>query len=463
MPTFPLSEAQIDAAPFTFADLFAGIGGFHAALRAYGGQCRYAVEIDPAASRVYEQNWGHSPLGDVTKDANDDVMTIPKTTVLVAGFPCQSFSKSGAQRGMDEARGTLFWNVARAIEGQEPEDRPAVLILENVRNLYGPRHYHEWQVIVRTLRELGYRVSDEPSIMSPHWLPLERGGRPQVRERVFITATLDPENADQPVRPAITDRDLREGEEWDLERDLPLDPDHHATGCDLNEDERRWVTAWDEWVQIMWSLLGGPESGARIPGHPIWVEGWVHSDDLRIAPGTPPWKKVFLKKNSDLYTRYQGVFDEWVDRHGVRDFPPSRQKFEWQAQGTPRLWDCVMHFRPSGIRAKRPTYLPALVAITQTSIIGERERRITPREAARLQGLPEWFAFDGQQAAATYKQLGNGVNVGVVWHVLRKHVERDEERLKLIAPDLVHAVLTAPETPDDRLEAMGLGRSHQSA
>ena len=81
-----------------------------------------------------------------------------------------------------------------------------------------------------------------------------------------------------------------------------------------------------------------------------------------------------------------------------------------------------------------PTYLPALVAITQTSIIGPRERRISPREAARLQGLPEWFDFGPQPAAATYRQLGNGVNVGVVQHILLSHVRRDEEILKRTAP-----------------------------
>ena len=88
-----------------------------------------------------------------------------------------------------------------------------------------------------------------------------------------------------------------------------------------------------------------------------------------------------------------------------------------------------MHFA-FGHPAKAPTYLPALVAITQTSIIGPRERRLSPRETARLQGLPDTFDFGDQRPAATYKQMGNGVNVGVVWHVLREHVRRDEDVLK---------------------------------
>lgn len=450
-----------EQAPFTFADLFAGIGGFHAALASYGGTCEYAVEIDPAAAKVYELNWGLDPLGDVTKDANDERVTVPPVTVLTGGFPCQSFSKSGAQRGMDEARGTLFWNIARIVEATHPP----VVILENVRNLVGPRHRHEWETIVRTLRELGYRVSDEPSVMSPNWLPLEQGGRPQVRERVFITATWDPDDVTQglPVLPAITDRDLRGGEEWDLAADLPLDEDHHVEGCDLTDDEVRWIDAWDAWVKLMWALLGKSEH-ARLPGHPIWADAWPTTkanakrlDQAIESPATPGWKRNFLIKNRDLYLRYQEPFDAWLREYRVLTsaFPPSRRKFEWQAQHTASLWDCVMHLRPSGIRAKRPTYLPALVAITQTSIIGPRGRRISPTEAARLQGLPDGFRFGDQSDAATYRQLGNGVNVGVVAHVLRKHVERDRDILKVTAPDLVHAVLDSNYTsPDDVLPGL---------
>src|SRR4051794_23939629 len=107
---------MVDAHAFRFIDLFAGIGGFHAALKTYGGQGVYSVEIDEAASEVYRRNWGRSPLGDITNDANDDTMKVPAHEILAAGFPCQPFSKSGAQRGMDETRGTLYWNILKIIE-----------------------------------------------------------------------------------------------------------------------------------------------------------------------------------------------------------------------------------------------------------------------------------------------------------------------------------------------------------
>ncbi|WP_432476659.1 DNA cytosine methyltransferase [Nocardioides sp. GXQ0305] len=440
---------------FSFADVFAGIGGFHAALAAAGGQCVGAVEIDPDAARVYMRNWGRDPLGDITEIANEDRVTIDPHDVLAAGYPCQPFSKSGFQRGMDEARGTLFWNIARIAEVHQPK----VLLLENVRNVAGPRHKHEWEVMVKTLRQLGYRVADEAAVMSPHLIPPELGGRPQVRERVFVTATFVGQGAkmgDLVAEPVFRNRPLDEWnwnpQKWDLEKHLPLDPDHHAEGCDLTAAERHWIKAWDEFVQIMWERL----EGHRLPGFPIWADEWVHRDELEIDPLTPAWKRAFLVKNSELYSEHKDTLDEWMRRWEVKTpkFPPSRRKFEWQAQDTPTLWECVMHFRPSGIRAKKPTYLPALVAITQTSIIGPRERRLSPREAARLQGLPDWFDFGAQRNPATYKQLGNGVNAGVVWQVLKAHVARDKDLLEAGAPGLYKAVSALPDSPDAALDAM---------
>lgn len=446
-------------ASFAFVDLFAGIGGFAAALSAMGGECAYAVEIDPEAARTYEQAWGHHPLGDITVDANETTMNVPEHQILAAGFPCQPFSKSGAQRGMEETRGTLYWNILKIIQARHP----LIVLLENVRNLAGPRHEHEWDVIIETLRAEGYRVSDTPAVFSPHQIPRSLGGRPQVRERVFITATHDPTGilASDPAEPVVTPRTRVEGfdprRDWDLGRDLPLEDSHHVPGSELTRDERRWINAWDAWVQMYYEISGGEQP----PGHPIWVDDWRTLGELdhllREQPDLPRWKQGFLRKNAELYERFREHFDQWIEDWHVRNddaFPPSRRKLEWQAQDTPRLWDCVMHLRPSGIRAKRPTYLPALVAITQTSIIGPRERRLSVREAARLQGLPDGFPLDHQpNDAVSYRQLGNGVNVGAVWFVLRQHVMRDQRILQETEPGrrILKAVMDAPESPDEIL------------
>lgn len=455
---------------FRFVDLFAGVGGFHAALRALGGECVYAVEIDEAAADVYHRNWSHDPLGDITKDADQarGLMNVPAHDVLAAGFPCQPFSKSGTQRGMDETRGTLFYNIASVIEKRKPR----VVLLENVRNLAGPRHLHEWQIIVETLREQRYRVSDIPAIFSPHLLPPERGGRPQVRERVFITATYNPTEIGEgiDVAPVARPSDCIDGfdpkAEWHLE-DL-LDDAHVIPGCNLSDSERTWINAWDEWIRTWYEKT----NGRRPPSFPIWADAWTDFADvtndfgfvpdyrelMAADPSLPRWKAGHLAKNYSLYAEHHTWIDSWAHHHQVYSnlFPPSRRKLEWQAQDTPDLWSTVMHMRPSGIRAKRATYLPALVAITQTSIVGSRKRRLSPRETARLQGLPDWFDFGGQRPATTYKQMGNGVSVGAVWHILREHVTRDEDVLKRTAAGrrILQAVGLAPLSPDPLLEAM---------
>ena len=438
---------------FRFIDLFSGIGGFHAALSGMGGRCVHAVENNRAAAEIYKLNWGRNPFGDITLQANDGLMSVPAHDLLAAGFPCQPFSKSGAQLGMEETRGTLYWNILKIIE----QRRPAMVLLENVRNLAGPRHLHEWQVIIETLAAQNYRVSEVPTVLSPHRLPPELGGRPQVRERVFIVAVRTTETDPSKLidKSPFLERAVINGWDpldWNLEKHLPLDINLNDSSLSLTPTETFWIDAWNEFVEAMLLL----RNGRRLPGFPLWADAWTLPDSLRIPKGTPDWKKDFLLKNANFYEEHQDFIDEWTEKWGVYTdaFPISRRKLEWQAQDTSSLWDTVMHFRPSGIRAKRPTYLPALVAITQTSIIGPLKRRISTREAARLQGLPDWFSFGEQKQSETYRQLGNGVNIGVVWYVLRQAAQRYEKDLKKASPKLYRALTTAPENPDEILKKL---------
>ena len=436
--------------PFTFIDLFAGIGGFHAALSGMGGDCVYAVERDAKAASIYELNWGINPLGDITSDANDERVTVPQHDVLAAGFPCQPFSKSGMQQGMEETRGTLYWNILQIISKR----KPALVVLENVRNLAGPRHRHEWQVIIETLAEQSYRVCEIPAIFSPHLLPPDLGGRPQVRERVFIVAVkIDGRRNIDLIdkEPVVTTAPVADWDpqNWDIETHLPLERGIKIKEVTLSNQEVYWIDAWNEFVETMLLL----RNGRRLPGFPLWADSWQLPDSLTIPHGTPKWKKDFLIKNSYFYEEHQDFIDSWISKWGVYTdlFPTSRRKLEWQAQDTASLWDTVMHFRPSGIRAKRATYLPALVAITQTSIIGSKKRRLSTREASRLQSLPEWFDFGDQKPSDTYKQLGNGVNIGAIWYVLKQTAIKYEDDLRRTAPDLLNAILNAPDNPDHAL------------
>ena len=405
---------------FTFVDLFAGVGGFHLALRELGGHAVFASEIDTDAQEIYAANFSHQVSGEIAGDIVP--LTEPRVDpviadhdVLVAGFPCQPFSKSGHQRGIGETRGTLFYNIARVLEAR----RPRVVVLENVRNLIGPRHRHTWALIRRTLRDLGYRLPEEPTVFSPHLMPSHLRGAPQIRERVFIIGVqVGRESAwectdDAPLalnRPVLG----WHPSEWDLERAvLQRDPEiANLSAYQLSDSENYLIDAWQEFVDKV-----GSAEGPRLPGHPIWADYFTVKS--RRDPDWPDWKIDFALKNSALYRENRDAISGWRKAHkALMKSPASRRKLEWQAQDMQRIRDGLIQLRPSGIRVKKPTYVPALVAMSQTSIFGPRGRRLTVREAARLQGFPDEFTFGSQGLAKSFKQLGNAVSVGVVLQLL---------------------------------------------
>ena len=163
---------------FTFIDLFAGIGGFRLAMQANGGECVFSSEWDKDAKQTYYENYGEVPFGDITKD--DVKAFIPEHfDVLCAGFPCQAFSIAGYQKGFDDVRGTLFFDVADIIE----KHRPKAFYLENVKNLQSHDNGKTFKKIMDVLENrLGYVV--DTKIMNP----CEYANIPQNRERIFINA-----------------------------------------------------------------------------------------------------------------------------------------------------------------------------------------------------------------------------------------------------------------------------------
>ena len=158
----------------TFIDLFAGIGGFRIALDDNGAKCVFTSEWDSQAQITYMENFGETPKGDLTKIPESD---IPKHNILCAGFPCQAFSISGKQRGFKDARGTLFFDIARIAKHHQPE----VLFLENVKNLSKHHHGNTLKIILRILDEIGYNAYPKILVASHY-------GIPQARERIYIVA-----------------------------------------------------------------------------------------------------------------------------------------------------------------------------------------------------------------------------------------------------------------------------------
>lgn len=161
---------------FEYIELFAGIGGFRVALDDLGGKCVFASEIEPHAAAVYADNFSVSPSGDITTVVVED---IPTFDILTAGFPCQSFSAAGGQRGFDDPRGQLFWEIVRVVK----HHRPKALLLENVPNLLRIDGGHTLHQILGALCDCGYHCRVQ--LVNAATLV------PQERVRLFIVGLRD--------------------------------------------------------------------------------------------------------------------------------------------------------------------------------------------------------------------------------------------------------------------------------
>lgn len=181
----------VTAAPgraLRFADICAGIGGFHLAWQRLGAVCVFAAEKDPAARATYAANFSAvSPelfaTGNFARDVEEiDTSTVPEFDVLCAGFPCQPFSTAGRRGGFEDTRGTLFFDIARLLA----DKRPSAFFLENVRGLVNHDGGRTLRVIEQVVtRTLGYSLH----------LKVVKAcdfGLPQLRARLFMVGFRDP-------------------------------------------------------------------------------------------------------------------------------------------------------------------------------------------------------------------------------------------------------------------------------
>ncbi|QKG79832.1 DNA cytosine methyltransferase [Tenuifilum thalassicum] len=369
---------------FRFIDLFAGIGGFHIAMKNLGGECVFASEIDPFAIETYKANFNLNPANDIREI---DETKIPSHEVLCAGFPCQAFSKAGKQAGFDDTRGTLFFEIKRILKYH----RPKYIILENVRNLSTHDGGRTWKIISKNLKELGYVITEKPLIVSPHQV-----GVPQLRERVFILGVNSKYSSSKELKFQIPPSHRNQT----VAREVLVESSDEFR---ISKYEEYVLEAWDEFIKGV---------GRKKLGFPIWANEFKESYDLIRLP---KWKATFVEKNRNLYFQNKDFIDKWLKKYNnLSDFVKTHTKFEWQAgDDIESIWDGIIQFRPSGIRVKRPTEFPALVAMVHIPIVGWQKRRLTPREVANLQSFPPNFIINPNKQQA-YKQFGNSVNVQVV-------------------------------------------------
>lgn len=408
-----------------FVDLFAGLGGFHLALHRLGHTCVFACEIDEGLQQLYHTNFGITPGGDIRAIS---VIDVPSHEILCAGFPCQPFSKAGGQQGLAHPKwGDLFGYVLQIIDYHKPN----YFMLENVPNLEKHDGGRTWAKMKSDLKASGYDILDKR--LSPH-----RFGIPQIRERMFIVGSRSGlQNFSWPEETPHASLSIMSA----LEHDPP--------------DARRLSPQLQRCLEVWQEFLDRFPKDMDYPSFPIWSMEFgatypfecttpyaLGVDRLRDYKGShgrslsslskdkvmqalpshartpleqfPRWKIRFIQQNRDFYRVHQHWIDEWMPK--ILEFPSSQQKLEWNCKGEERnIWKFVLQIRASGVRVKRPTTSPSLIAQTDTQvpIVAWEKRYMAPRECAALQSMHELTCLPASSVHA-FSALGNAVNVDLV-------------------------------------------------
>lgn len=430
------------------------------ALSSLGHECVFASEIDEELRALYEKNFSMS--GRVWGDIRTAKCHVPKHDILCAGFPCQPFSKSGAQFGLsDKTRGTLFHEILEIVRAHKPK----YVILENVGNFERHDSGRTWETVKNSLVALEYHVlgtehkaSGGHGLVSPHHL-----GHPHTRERFYVVASREPLHGDPfPPRVAHPDTTLESivlslKELSVQDRTETALPPHYVKCID------HWnalIRAVPDDVELPSFPIWGDEFRARYPFQKCTPFSMPLSElrsRLRVSPNSaarrgdlldrlppyarsqisafPEWKELFIRQNRAWFNMIAPQIPVgW--KVELNRFPASLRKLEWNCKGEERdLWRHVLQFRPSGLRAKRFQSSPALVAMTlsQIPILGPNRRFISRIEGLRLQGFHDGHALPKNHERA-FKALGNAVHVAVVRAIAASAIQVGHDCL--VAPTL---------------------------
>ena len=371
--------------------MFAGIGGFRAGLaRAGGFQCVGHCEIDKYADASYRAIHDIGKEERYYPDAREiDPRDLPDFDLLCGGFPCQAFSLAGRRKGFDDARGTLFFEIARLAEAR----RPAYLLLENVPGLLNHDGGRTFAAILATLSDLGYCV--EWSVLnSKHF------GVPQSRKRVFLICYLDPRCAG---------------------KILPVPGGHGKALVQLLGGSQGYRVYDPEGVACT-QTAGGGGQGVKTG---LYLIPPSNRNFVDLCAGEPRRTETARC----LTARYgqTTLSTHRAERSGVLLIrEPTKQGYKKATVG-----DSVdLGYPNSETRGGRVNRMAHDAASIQGIVErGGRIRRLMPRECLRLQGFEEEqigkiLAINSD--AQAYKQAGNSVTVNVIEAIGRRLRAVDE-------------------------------------
>ena len=368
--------------------MFAGIGGFRAGLtRAGGFQCVGHCEIDKYADASYRAIHDIREEERYYPDARAiDPDDLPDFELLCGGFPCQAFSNAGRRRGFADARGTLFFEIARLAEAK----RPRYLLAENVPGLLSHDHGKTFAVILSTLGDLGYHV-EWAVLNSKHF------GVPQSRKRVFLICYLDPRCAG---------------------KILPVPGGHGEALIQLLGGSQGY-RVYDPKGVACTQTAGGGGRGVKTGLYLIPSPGPTFVDLCAGGPrGTDTARCLTARYGQTTLSNHR------AERSGVLLIKEATKRGYKEAH----IGDSV-DLGYAGSNTRRGRVGRDIAHTLETSCIqgivarGGRIRRLMPRECLRLQG------FDDNQIdkilainsdAQAYKQAGNSVTVHVIEAIGRR-------------------------------------------
>lgn len=425
-----------------FIDLFAGLGGFHLALKRLGHQCVFASEINATLRNLYSENFGIIPEGDI---CNVKVRNIPSHDILCAGIPCQPFSKAGQQDGLNDPKlGELYKYIIKVVHHRHPN----YLILENVPNFEMHDKKQTWNHIRSLLDDEGYTVLIKK--LSPHKFDI-----PQIRERVYIVGSMDGLDGFEWPKPLTLDRPTTVEDYLDQNpKGARKLPDYINKCLDVWQELLDKIPVDERFPHPLWSMEFGATypfektTPSKMPYEELRPYRGSHGQPLSDATGMqqlfsllpsharrnqdvfPKWKIDYIRKNREFYERHKSWLDEWIPK--IHEFPSSLQKLEWncQSEKNRNIRNYILQIRPSGVRVKRRTTIPSLVAMTATQvpIIAWENRYVTPVECLRLQSMdgPQGLKMLPESDNKAYEALGNAINVQVAMLVAKALIGQRE-------------------------------------